>query len=115
MLWLGSGHCGRGRSEEDPVGDDVKYDQRHGQSVPWTAFRIVIRAIVLFVIVFVMLLVATIGVIWDNTADLGASLAAFTGDQGTAHVLTLALIAIGIVVVIGLGIVRPRSLRRQRE
>lgn len=97
------------------MGDDIKNDQQQGQFVTRSAFRIVIRAIVLFVIVFVMLLVATIGVIWDNMADLGASLAAFTGAQGISNIMTLVLIAIGIVVVIGLGISRPRSPRRRRE
>jgi prolipoprotein diacylglyceryltransferase len=97
------------------VGDDSKNDQQQGQFVTRTAFRSAIRAIGLFVIVFVMLLVATFGLIWENTADLGASLAAFTGEQGISHILTLVLIAIGIVVVIVLGISRPRSPRRQRE
>jgi hypothetical protein len=97
------------------VGDDSKNDQQQGQFVPRSAFRIAIRAVVLFVIVFVMLLVATIGLIWDNTADLGASLTAFTGDQGSSNILTLVLIAIGIVVVIGLGISRPRSPRRRER
>src|SRR5262249_9103485 len=102
-------------ARRNPVGDDSTNDQEQGQLVPRTALRRLIRAIVLFPVVLVMLLVATFGVIWSTTADLGASLAAFTGNQGISTLLTLVLIAIGIVVVIGLGISRPRSARRQRE
>lgn len=61
-----------------------------------------------------MLLVATIGAIWGNTDDFGASLAAFTSDQGISNILTLVLIALGIAVVIRLGISRSRSPFRRR-
>jgi len=97
------------------VGDEIKHDQQQGQVGSRTAVRRVLRAFVLFIIVFVMVLVATIGVIWENTADLGAALATFTGEQGLGHLMTVVLIAIGIVIVIGLGLSRPLSPRRERE
>jgi hypothetical protein len=102
------------QKEATLVNEHLKNDQLQGQIQPRTAFRMIIRAIILFVIVFVMLLVATLGAIWGNTDDLGASLAAFTGDKGVSNFVTLALIATGVVVVISLGISRPRSPFRRR-
>ena len=96
----------------------MKNDQLQGHNVQRPTFRRVMRAIVLFavflIIVFVMLLLASIGAIWAATSDLGASLGAFAGDQGLSNTLTLALIAFGIVVVLSLGISRSRASFRRR-